>query len=117
MTDDIDTSLMEELRKEAVRCAEDHGWDGKKFPPGKMEGNPWWIPYLYEQIVLEGDGETVGPWECSELTREEAELFGLRDTWAVGIREDDNGFVLYLLMTESEYNDLQFNFNLERGED
>lgn len=114
MTDEHD-DLVAELNIAASRAARDFGWDHFKFPPGKMEGNPWYIPYLYHELVLEGDGEMYCGWECSELTDEEIEAFDLEGCWAVGIREDDNGFVQFKLMTQSEYIELQVEAHAERG--
>lgn len=97
---------VQEVLEGAQEAAENFGWTGERFPPGKHEGNPYCVPYFYEQAVLDGCGESIGIWEFLEIFPAEREVFRLpEDAVYVSIREDDNGFVHHQLWTQQQWED------------
>jgi hypothetical protein len=80
--------------------------------PGKFEGEPLYVPYLWE-CVLNGDGETVDDPDQRDATMDLVMLSGddkrhfprlARSDIAI-LWEDNNGFVYCDLTTTKEYKD------------
>lgn len=102
--DDFDISK-DEVTESATEAAKnfDFDFDRAAFPPGKHEGNPWFVPYFFEQAVLDGCGETVDIWEVLEIFPAEREVFMLNPEYDyIGIREDSHGFVRHILLTTQQ---------------
>lgn len=89
--------------KDAVHVMPD-GSDGWRSPRGQFEGEQWYAPYYWAQI-LDGAGDDIYPVDAEEdddptpgsllkIDSDESEAFGLECGHWILVRQDSQGFVL-----------------------
>jgi hypothetical protein len=93
--------------------------DGIIRSPGKFCGEPVWAPMLYEWSLDQSywekwgggeqeDGSRPNSWYAWKVDDDMRAVFPeLKDAFAVGIEETDQGFVYARELTEEEFNELE----------
>lgn len=107
---------MNNLLLNAMTLANDHGFDQDTFPPGKFEGEAFYIAYYFD-AVMNGDGEPLyeddyGDKECIgdlfDVTQEERDAFGLDpNTTHVVLWYSESGFVTLDELDKHRYESIQ----------
>lgn len=100
---------VEYIQGKARKIAQDCGYTTAGFPPGRFEGQPWFTPYFWEQVL---DGLEDEPlYEGDEIradflvvTEDECEAFGLAAaTCYVALVYSSNGFISLGEFTAAEH--------------
>jgi hypothetical protein len=111
------------IRDEALALAKEYGYSddlrAPRAPPGKFEGEPWFTPWYYEQ-VMNGNGETLSvPYadeadgDLLEVNSEERAAFDLEpDTVAIVLWYNSAGFVSLQELDQRTFAKLQEEYGL-----
>lgn len=118
------TPAQQAIRDAAIAAALEYGYDATALhaPPGKFEGEPFYVLYFYE-AVLNGkadeplyEGDTVVA-DLLEVSDDERAAFKLNpDTAFVALWYAESGFVTLDELTAVQYDELRDAYSDEPGE-
>ena len=120
---DLQTTI-ETVKADALQQAQEWGWNGAQFGPGKFEGEPFYIAYYWTAMLdgcaaapfMSGETSAGAPIPVTDLERAAFEL--PTTTQFVVLWYSDSGFVSLQELTCEEYDRLREHYdNIESDEE